>query len=80
MAELIKELITNAGIRIKKLPENMEYHERYTDTYRYAFYINEGDLAAEILDVNGKELFSEQVINEKITVGAKKVIVIKEKI
>ena len=78
MAELIKELITNAGIRTKELPENVEYHERYTDTYRYAFYINEGDLAAEILDVNGTELFSEQVINGKITLGAKNVIVLKE--
>ena len=48
MTELIKELITNAGIRIKELPENVEYHERYTDTYRYAFYINEGDVAAEL--------------------------------
>lgn len=45
MTELIKELITNAGIRIKELPENVEYHERYTDTHRYAFYINEGDVA-----------------------------------
>ena len=80
MTELIKELLTNAGIQIKELPENVEYHERYTDTYRYAFYINEGNLAAEILDVNGTELFSEQVINGKITIGAKKVIVIKEKI
>ena len=80
MTELIKELLTNAGIQIKELPENVEYHEHYTDTHRYAFYINEGDLVAEILGVNGTELFSEQDVNGKIIVGAKNVIVIKEKI
>lgn len=79
MTELIKELITNAGIRIKELPENVEYHERYTDTYRYAFYINEGDVAAELLNVNGTELLSGQVVNGKISGGAKNVIIIKEK-
>lgn len=69
MTELIKELITNAGIRIKELPENVEYHERYTDTHRYAFYINEGDVAAELLNVT--ELLSGQVVNGKISVDAK---------
>ena len=80
MTELIKELITNAGIRIKELPENVEYHERYTDTHRYAFYINEGDVAAELLNVNGTELLSGQVVNEKISVDAKNVMIIKGKI
>lgn len=65
ITELIKELITNAGIRIKELPENVEYHERYTDTHCYAFYINEDDVAAEILNVNGTELLSGQVVNGK---------------
>ena len=76
--ELIKELITNAGIRIKELPENVEYHERYTDTHRYAFYINEGDVAAELLNVT--ELLSGQVVNGKISVDAKNVMIIKGKI
>lgn len=80
MTELIKELITNAGIRIKELPENVEYYERYTDTHRYAFYINEGDVAAELLNVNGTELLSGQVVNEKISVDAKNVMIIKGKI
>lgn len=80
MTELIKELITNAGIRIKELPENVEYHERYTDTHRYAFYINEGDVAAELLNVNGTELLSGQVVNGKISVDAKNVMIIKGKI
>lgn len=80
MTELIKELLTNAGIQIKELPENVEYHERYTDTHRYAFYINEGDLAAEILNENGTELLSGQAVNGKITVDAKNVIIIKEKL
>lgn len=80
MTELIKELITNAGIRIKELPENVEDHERYTDTHRYAFYINEGDVAAELLNVNGTELLSGQVVNGKITVDAKNVIIIKGEI
>jgi beta-galactosidase len=78
MTELIKELITNAGIRIKELPENVEYHERYTDTHRYAFYINEGDVAAELLNVT--ELLSGQVVNGKISVDAKNVMIIKGKI
>lgn len=47
----------------------MEYHERYTDTHRYAFYINEGDVAAELLNVT--ELLSGQVVNGKISVDAK---------
>lgn len=80
MTELIKELITNAGIRIKELPENVEYHERYTDTHRYAFYINEGDVVAELLNVNGTELLSGQVVNGKISVDAKNVMIIKGKI
>ena len=78
MTELIKELITNAGIRIKELPENVEYHERYTDTLRYAFYIDEGDVAAELLNVT--ELLSGQVVNGKISVDAKNVMIIKGKI
>lgn len=78
MTELIKELITNAGIWIKELPENVEYHERYTDTHRYAFYINEGDVAAELLNVT--ELLSGQVVNGKISVDAKNVMIIKGKI
>lgn len=58
----------------------MEYHERYTDTYRYAFYINEGDVVAELLNVNGTELLSGQVVNGKISVDAKNVMIIKGKI
>ena len=37
-------------------------------------------MAAEILNVNGTELLSGQVVNGKITVDAKNVMTIKEKI
>lgn len=58
MRPLFEELLAEAHIPVKRLPEGVEYHVRSGEESVYGFYLNYGPEPACVQEVNGLELLS----------------------
>lgn len=66
MRSLFEQMLRDAGILAKPLPEGVEYHIRQGEEGNYAFYLNHGMNKVAVEQVHGKELVTGNVIDGKL--------------
>lgn len=70
MLPLFRQMLHNAGIPVKELPDGVEYHLRSGRECCYAFYLNRTDHMAEIPGVRGVDLVTDAVIEDNLLLPA----------
>ncbi|MDD4849299.1 MAG: beta-galactosidase [Gemmiger sp.] len=63
MEHLYRRCLAEAGIPVQSLPHGVEFHCRYTEKERFAFYLNESENPATIADVFGTDMLTGQVLD-----------------
>ena len=66
MTPLFEKMLNEAGIPIKKLPENVEYHMRSADGETYEFYLNCSEEPVMIPDVSGMDLITGAILQGEL--------------
>jgi len=67
MSMFFSEILAEAGVETKAIPEGVEYHVRYGENNYYEFYLNMNETAVELTDVNGYELISGAQLGGAVT-------------
>ena len=78
MKELFGEILSNAGIEGKELPEGVEYHVRYGAQKTFEFYLNASGKQITLSGVFGRELLEEKEISGELTLEPCAVAVIEK--
>lgn len=66
MRSLFEQMLLDAGIPVKSLPEGVEYHIRQGDECNYAFYLNHSISEVNVEQVHGKDLVTGNEIDGKL--------------
>ncbi|MCM1107196.1 MAG: beta-galactosidase [Blautia sp.] len=67
MIRLYEKLFEAAGLPVRRLPENVEYHSREAGNERFSFYLNCGTGPAFVKNVKGTELLTGEEISSVLT-------------
>lgn len=67
MVPLFEKMLKEAGIPVKKLPGNVEYHVRGAGGETYEFYLNCSEAPVVIPDVNGAELVTGAMLQGELS-------------
>lgn len=67
MVPLFEKMLKEAGIPVKKLPGNVEYHERGAGGETYEFYLNCSEESAIVPDVSGTDLITGAVLQGELS-------------
>ena len=67
MAPLFEQMLTEAGIPVRKLPQGVECHVRSGEEGRYEFYMNWTEAPVTIPGVTGKDLITGAEITDALT-------------
>ncbi len=70
MRPLFEKLLEDAGIRTRKLPENVDYCCRTGEEGVYEFYLNYGTAPVEVPDVHGTDLLTGEKVEDILGLGA----------
>ena len=76
MRNLFETMLTDAGIAVKDLPGEVEYHQRQGEDTIYEFYLNHGKEKSVIKNVTGRNLLTGDDINGTLSLAAYDVAVI----
>lgn len=76
MRNLFETMLTDAGIAVKDLPREVEYHQRQGEDTIYEFYLNHGKEKSVIKNVTGRNLLTGEDINGTLLLAAYDVAVI----
>lgn len=74
---IYREMLDNAGIVYTKLPIGIEKHTRYSDEYRYDFYLNCTSDAIAVSNITGLNLLNNLETEDKLKLNSYEVAVIK---
>lgn len=75
----MEQMMVNAGIAIKDLPDGVQYHCRYADDgTAYGFYLNNTDGPQIISDVHGTDIQTQNVVDGELELPPLGVAIIKE--
>jgi beta-galactosidase len=66
MQPFLKDILIEAGISIRELPQPIEYHLRSGETGVYQFYLNAGNTPVSLPGITGKELLTDTEITETL--------------
>lgn len=78
--EIMEQMLVNADIAIKDLPDGVQYHCRYADDgTAYCFYLNNTDESQSISDVHGTNIQTQNVVDGELELPPLGVAIIKEK-
>ena len=66
MRSLFEQMLLDAGIPVKSLPEGVEYHIRQGEECNYAFYLNHSISEVTVEQVHGKDLVTGNEIDGKL--------------
>jgi len=77
MVFLYQQMLQEAGIGYELLPDNLEKHVRYSEDYKYEFYLNVSEDSRVLEGVKGYEMLSEKEIDGILTLQKYQVAVIK---
>ena len=78
MVSLFEKMLKEAGIPVKKLPGNVEYHTRSADGETYEFYLNCGEEPVMISDVSGTDLVTGDVLRGELSLSGYGVAVVQK--
>ena len=67
MRPLFEQMLTQAGIPVKQLPEGVEYHVRTGDEGAYEFYLNYGTAPACVQEVYGQDMLTGSEVSGTLT-------------
>ncbi|MGN1145791.1 MAG: beta-galactosidase trimerization domain-containing protein, partial [Acetatifactor sp.] len=76
MDDFFEKILSEAGVRLTRIPRGIELHRRFGDDKVYDFYLNISDQDITIENINGKEVISGEDIQSKVTLEPRKSIVI----
>ncbi len=79
MKRLLRELCQEAGITIREIPGNGEYHVRENGEARFHFLLNYGEETIKFQDVRGMELLTGEVAEGELLVKPMEAAVVLEK-
>ncbi len=77
MRDLFVTMANDTGVKIKNLPDGVEYHIRTSESESYEFYINCNKEERTISDIYGTNLLTDEKINGDLLLKADDVAVIK---
>ncbi len=77
MRDLFVTMANDTGVKIKKLPNGVEYHVRTSESETYEFYINCSNEEKAVEGVCGLNLLNDEKINGDLTLKINEVAVIK---
>ena len=80
MKSLFEQMLADAGIPVKNLPEGVECHVRTGEEGTYEFYLNGNDKTVEVADVEGVDMLTDAKVQGTLTLPGYGVAVISEKI
>lgn len=67
MTSLFEQMLAEAGIPVRKLPEGVEYHVRTGEEGIYEFYLNADCESREVEDVRGTDLLTGESLEGMLT-------------
>ena len=77
--EIMEQMMVNAGIAIKDLPDGVQYHCRYADDgTAYGFYLNNTNEPQTISEVHGTDIQTKNIFDGKMELAPFGVSIIKE--
>ena len=80
LGEIMEQMLADAGIATKCLPDGVQYHRRYADDETsYGFYLNNTDEPQSISDVHGTNIQTQNVVDGELELTPLGVAIIKEK-
>ena len=77
MRGLLAEMLKNAGIPARRLPEGVEFHSRRSESCYYDFYLNTGSEPAQVEDVYGTDLLTGEEFRGEAVIPSLQVLVLK---
>ena len=77
LADIFKQMLSDAEITAKQMPEQILYHERCGDGENYGFYLNLSPVQNSVCGVKGFDLVSQTKIDGTLTLNGYGVAVIK---
>ena len=79
LGEIMEQMMVNAGIAIKDLPDGVQYHCRYADDgTAYGFYLNNTNEPQTISEVHGTDIQTKNIFDGKMELAPFGVSIIKE--
>ena len=78
MRPLFEQMLADAGVPVRKLPEGVEYHVRTGEEGSFEFYLNCNTEPVKISGVNGLDMVTDLEVKEEITLPGYGVAVIKQ--
>lgn len=78
MKDLMLEMLSNAGVSTRELPEGVEYHVRYGQEKTYEFYLNASGKQISLSDVSGYDLMADKEMAGEFTMEPCQVAVIQK--
>lgn len=73
---LFEQMLTNAGIAVRKLPEGVECHTRRSEDKYFTFYLNCTEETQQVEDVHGTDLLTGEQIDGMLTMEKYQVAVL----
>ena len=81
LGEIMENMLTDAGITTKDIPDGVQYHCRYADDgTAYGFYLNNTGEPQSISDVHGTNIQTLNVVNGDLVLDPLGVSIIRENI
>ena len=77
MVPLLEDMLNDAGITAKKMPENIEYHVRSGEEGTYEFYLNIAAAPVAVPNVKGYDLVSQKDVDGTILLDGYGVAVVR---
>lgn len=78
MVPLFEKMLKEAGIPVKKLPENVEYHIRSADGETYEFYLNCSETPVNVSGVSGTDLITGAILQGELSLSGYGVAVVQK--
>ena len=81
LGEIMKRMLTDAGIATKCLPDGVQYHRRYADDgTSFGFYLNNTDGPKAVSKVHGTDIQTNNIVDGDLVLVPLGVSIIRENI
>lgn len=77
MSAFFLEMFENAGVAVKKLPQGVEFHRRYDDSFVYEFYLNLNEDMDVCVEAEGQNLLTGETIAGLVQIPKTDFVIIK---
>lgn len=76
MTDFFNQLVSDAEITPKEIPEGIEYHTRYSETELFEFYLNTSEKEIEVRNLCGTDMATGLKVENKVCLKPKDVLIL----